>query len=282
MEKNTSNLFATYAPTSGKSYAGALMQFFTDECPQIGGERTRKALVDALINITNNFYKDTNHLKQGQISWTAVHKDSKGAYGKRIQETSLTPVTLTLVQDSDALARANGAKLRDIKKEAVARLCNEAYEQKGCMSLADISVLLKIAPATASKYILEYEKENSVVLPRRGTIHDMGPTITHKETIIEKLFIEQKTVQQVMRETNHSSKAIERYITAFKRVLLCVRKGMNRDQIPYSLSLHKKVIDQYLKIIETYKDKKYILEKFENFEVNEETAFESLVNSLTH
>ena len=34
------------------------------------------------------------------------------------------------MQDSDALARANGAKLRDIKKEAVARLCNEAYKQK--------------------------------------------------------------------------------------------------------------------------------------------------------
>ena len=46
------------------------------------------------------------------------------------------------MQDSDALARANGAKLRDIKKEAVARLCNEAYKQKGCMSLADISILL--------------------------------------------------------------------------------------------------------------------------------------------
>jgi DNA-binding CsgD family transcriptional regulator len=258
------------------------MQFFTDECPQIGGARTRKAYVDAIVTITNSYYLDKNHLKQGQISWTAVHKDSKGAYGKKIQETALTPVTLTLVQDSDALDRALGTKLRDIKKEAVARLCNEAYKQNGCMSLADISILLKIAPATASKYILEYEKENSVVLPRRGTIHDMGPTVTHKEIIIEKLFIEQKTVQQVMRETNHSSKAIERYITAFKRVLLCVRKGMNRDEIAYSLSINKKVIDQYLKIIETYKEKKYILDKLENFEVNEETAFESLVYSMTH
>ena len=37
-----------------------------------------------------------------------------------------------------------------------------------------------------------------------------------------------------------------------------------------------------LKQMEREQDKKYILEKFENFEVNEETAFESLVNSLTH
>ncbi|NLZ59126.1 MAG: hypothetical protein GX901_00535 [Lentisphaerae bacterium] len=25
----------------------------------------------------------------------------------------------------------------------------------------------------------EYEKENRVALPRHGTVHDMGPTLTH-------------------------------------------------------------------------------------------------------
>jgi len=28
----------------------------------------------------------------------------------------------------------------------------------------------------------------------RGTIHDMGPTLTHKKMIIEKLFVQQETV----------------------------------------------------------------------------------------
>jgi hypothetical protein len=111
-----------------------------------------------------------------------------------------------------------------MKKEAVARLHNQAYEQDGCLTNAETAVLLKISPATVGKYIKEWETENNTVVPRRGTIHYIGPSLTHKKIIIEKLFIEKKTVQQVSRETYHSLQAIQRYISTFKQVLLCRKK----------------------------------------------------------
>jgi hypothetical protein len=32
-------------------------------------------------------------------------------------------------------------------------------------------------------------------VPRRGTLYDMGPTLTHKKPIIRKLFLEGKSVE---------------------------------------------------------------------------------------
>ncbi len=89
----------------------------------------------------------------------------------------------------DDRERAEGRKVRDVKKEAVARLCLQAYEPGGCITATELAVLLKMSPATDGKYIFRFEGEHGVVLTRRGTIHDMGPTLTHKKIIIEKLFV---------------------------------------------------------------------------------------------
>ena len=177
--------------------------------------------------------------------------------------------------------RARGKKLREIKKEATARLCREAYAQDGCLTETELAVMLKMSQPTVGNYLREYEAEHKTVLPHRGTIHDMGPTLTHKKIIIEKLFIEQKTVQQVMRETCHSARAIERYITTFKQILLCYRKGMNIDEIAFSVRKTKNLVQEYLEIIEIYKDRMYILNKLENYEVCVETVIERNKHSMT-
>jgi hypothetical protein len=81
--------------------------------------------------------------------------------GKKIRDTELVPVVLDLVQDVDAGERAMGKRIRDMKKEAVARLCSQAYEQGGCMTATEIAVLLKMSAGTVGKYIAEFEREQS-------------------------------------------------------------------------------------------------------------------------
>lgn len=281
MKENISAAFAAYEPVHYKSFQGALEAFFEQECPQLGGFRTRQTLVNFIHSMVLKFFPETNHLRQGQTVWTTVHKDAKGSYGKTIRNTALTPVVLTLVQDCDALDRAHGKRLREIKKEATARLCLEAFKQDGCLTETEIAVMLKLSQPTVGRYLREYEQENKTVLPRRGTIHDMGPTLTHKKIIIEKLFLERKTVQQTIRETCHSSRAIERYITSFKQILLCYRKGMNIEEIAYSVRKTKNLIQEYLDIIEEYKERSYILDELANYEVKVETVIERTVRSMT-
>lgn len=231
-------------------------------------------VVNAISAMVAKFFPETTHLQPGQTPWVTVSADAKGAYGKKIQDTTLVPVVLDLVQDVDAEERAMGKKIRDVKKEAAARLCNQAYEQGGCMTAAEIAVLLKTSTSTVGKYIAEFESEHEVVLPRRGTIHDMGPTLTHKKIIIEKLFVKQETVQQVIRETCHSARAIERYITSFKQILMCHRKQMTLEEIAFAVHKTTKLVQEYLDIIEAYKEKGYIMDRLMEYEVKMETAEE--------
>jgi len=219
-------------------------------------------------------------MQPGQITWPTVHRDEFSSYGKSIKETRLTTVILDLVQSQDAMDRAKGKKLRIVKKDAVARLCKQAFNQEGCLTNAELAILLKMSPSTVGKYIKEWEMENREVLPRRGSIHDLGPTLTHKTIIIEKLFIEQKTVQQVSRETCHSLPAIQRYISTFKQILLCKQKGMSIEETAFSVGRTIRLVKEYEKIIEEYREKNYVIEALLKSEIGIETRNQTLVKEI--
>jgi len=256
---------ALYTPQQHKTYEAALCAFFEHECPQLGGTRTRSVLVQTLSEMRRAFFPETSHLAPGQTPWTAVHKDARGCWGKRIDQTELTPVVLDLVAADEAQQRAQGKKLRDIKIEAAGRLFEQAYAQDGVLTNAEVALLLKVCPATVTKYIHAWEDQYQRLLPRRGTIHDMGPTLTHKRIIIHKLFIEQKTVQQTARETNHSLEAIQRYIGDFRRVLLCWRSGMNTQQIANVVRHTPRLVKEYEDIINHYKGQNEALDELLEF-----------------
>jgi len=278
MKKHQSSLDATYTPQTFKSFEGALFSFLRSECPQIGGDMTRQVLVQSIHGMVRQFFPGTDHLEPGQIVWPTVHKDAKGSYGKRIQDTQLTTVVLDLVQGCDAADRAAGKRLRDMKIEAVARLCIQSCQQDGCLTSAELALLLKVSPGAVGKYIAEWETEHSTVLPRRGSIHDMGPTLTHKRIIIHKLFIEQKSVQQTSRETYHSLPAIQRYISAFRKVLLCQRNGMTTEEIAYATKMTPRLVREYERIIAHYADRSYVLQRLLEFQPHVESNTEKWAN----
>ena len=262
---------ATFNPTAQKTFTGALCSFFEQECPQLGGIRTRQVLVQSILEMVDAFYPETNHLRQGQITWTTVDKDETGAYGKRMNQTRLTNVTLDLVRTQDVTERAEGKKLRDIKQQASVRLCQQAYDQGGCMTNAEVAILLKISPNTVSKYIREWEEINDQVVPRRGSIHDMGPTLTHKRMIIRRLYLEGKSVEQTSKETYHSPEAIHRYIKTFKQVLLCRKKQFSEEETRFAVHISKRLYKQYIELIdEMAAENPVIYQQLLNSEINEQ------------
>ena len=75
-----------------------------------------------------------------------------------------------------------------------------AYEQSGVLTNAEVSLLLKLSPSTVGTYRREWEEQHQRKLPTRGSIHDMGPTLTHMKIILQKGIFEGKNVQTVCRE----------------------------------------------------------------------------------
>jgi len=260
VKKQQAHLQSTYNPMMFKTFVGALDAFFAQECPKLGGARIRQVLVQAVLGMVNEFYPETRHLRQGQIQWVTVDKDETSSYGKSMRETRLKSVVLDLVRSKDISERAEGKRLREIKKEAAVRLFKQADDQNGCMTNAEVAILLKISPPTVGRYIHEHEFETGELVPRRGTIHDMGPTLTHKKPIIRKLFLEGKTVRQVSRETRHSPEAIHRYIRNFRQVLLCRQKGLDEKETAFAVKISKRLVLEYYALIDKFAEENIVLE----------------------
>lgn len=245
-------LQATYGPAAQKTFFSALEAFFVREFPQQAGDRARRAIVQGIVDLVHQFYPATSHLRQGQTTWISIAKDEVSSYGKKIHECRMVPAVITLVAPDEARQRAEGRRLREIKREAVARICTEIDAQHGCVTAAELAIMLKVTTSTVGKYIADWESSNGKLLPRRGTIHDMGPTLTHKKEICRLLFLEGRTVTETMRITKHSERAIDRYITNFRQVFTCKTKGLTVQETAIAAKLSPRLVEEYHRLFDEY------------------------------
>jgi hypothetical protein len=245
-------LLNTYGPAAQKTFTGALEAFFASEFPQLAGERARRSVVQGIVEMVHRFFPATSHLRQGQTTWISVAKNEVSSYGKTITETRMVPVIVTMLAEDEAQQRRDGKRLRDIKRESVARVCLEIDQQGGCVTASELAIMFKTTSTTVGKYIAHWEAENGKLLPRRGTIHDMGPTLTHKKEICRLLFIEGKTVTQVIHLTKHSARAIERYINNFRQVFSCKTNGLTVQETALATKLSQRLIEEYHRLFNDY------------------------------
>lgn len=232
-----------------KTLDGTLKYFFKQSCPQLGGELTIEPVVKEVISIFDHFCPPTERMRMGQVMWYAVDVEETAGYGKSIDKCKLNPVVLDLVNLEDVDDLINGVKKRQRNRKVIVRLFNQAFEQGGVLTNADVGGIMRLSPGTISKYVREYEKETGKLVPRRGNIHDLGPTLTHKRIICIKCLQEGKTVEVTARETNHSPAAVTRYINDFKRVHTCLKDGWAVEKISYATGLSKSLTNEYINLI---------------------------------
>ena len=183
-------------------------------------------------------------VKKGQILWQAVAKDETSSYGKSMSNTRTIPVILTLVSDEDINMRINGSTITQIRKNVTERIMKEADEQRGTLSQPDIALLLAISRASVGKYIDEIQNEKGTILPYRGTIHDMGPTVTHKREIV-RLKLQKMSTPEIARRTRHSEEAVDRYINDYERVTR-ISDIFKSEDIAFITNLSVSLVNEYL------------------------------------
>jgi hypothetical protein len=275
MNTQTDVIQNQYSTLQYKTLESAIYAFFETHLPGLAGPIARKALVAAFSDIVRQFHPEISHVAAGQLVWTAAGKDAKGAYGAKIENTPMVSVVLPITTPQEIASLAKGEiGIRQARVETCIRLCDESFRQGGVLTLADVAILTKTSPATVSRYLRAYEAETGKIVPRRGTIHDMGPTLTHKALIIPKLFIEKKPFQQVCRETCHSPEAVIRYYLAFKGVLTCVNNGLSEFDITIATRMSIGLVRQYLKIIDEFKAKGCLPKDLITHQTRIETEFE--------
>ncbi|WP_243350314.1 DUF1670 domain-containing protein [Parabacteroides sp. FAFU027] len=223
----------------------AIVNFFAREFSGFFGPVVRENIADALIELFEQNVKQTSGLKHGQMLWNALDKFTRADSSNRRYK----PVILTLVHNEDIKLFEKQSPIKEIRKQVIAWLIKEAYAQGGILSMRDLSLILSTTAPLLSTQRAEYEKENNVVLPHTGVIHDMGSTITHKTQIVYKHVVEKKPTNIVARETNHSQKAVDHYIKDYHRVKTLFDDGKDIDFIHITTNIAKRVIQEYQSII---------------------------------
>lgn len=242
-----------YGPVEKKTFRSLLMQFLQTEFPHMGGPMIMELFIDKVEGLIEQFYPPSKRLKMGQILWFAVARDEKHSYGKSMENTRIVPVVLTLVNHDDISKLKKKTPLTTVKREIKARLYQEADQQGGTLSETDISLITMSSMATVTKHTLDYEKKCNTTLPRRGTIHDMGRSISHKANICKKRKIERKSTSLVAQETNHSPEAVDRYTLDLDRVSFCLGRNLSIEDTSFVTGLSKNLVIEYKNLAQEIK-----------------------------
>jgi hypothetical protein len=212
------------------------------------GPVTAANVADELIRIFEENVPQKNKLKHGQMLWNALDKNTRGDSKNRKYKS----VVLSVVTDEDVALFEQNKSIKEIRKQIIARIIKETYQQGGILSTRDVGLILAQSEPAISNARIEYETENQTVLPHPGVLHDMGPTITHKQMIVHKYLTEKKATNIIALETNHSQRAVDNYIRDFNRVKVLLDENKDFLFIHMATKIAKHVIKQYQNIYNQY------------------------------
>ena len=239
-----------YDASDRKTFRSALCHLLQTEFPGVFGPAVTQLFAQRVEELFDRFHPDRSRLRVGQVLWAAVAADDPPARNKRIEDTRLVPIVLDLITAQDIDETIATGLRQETRRKKILRMFQQAYRQGAVLSYPDVSLLLHVQTSTISREVLDHERQTKETIPRRGTIHDMGRSISHKAVICYKRLVERKTTSQVATETLHDPEEVEYYVQCLRRVKLCRDAGMPVEEISQATGHSKSLIDEYLRLIE--------------------------------
>jgi predicted DNA-binding protein (UPF0251 family) len=199
--------------------------------------------VKHVAQLCEDFFRAGNALKMGQFLWWAPAVNQKRA-GKRMEDTQLVPVVLTLITPEELQQLAAGGSTRQLRPQVLARLLKEAHAQGGVLSASDLASFWCQAPGTVCGLIRQYEREQDELLPTAGAIFDLGCKTTHKRQIVQE-HLKKKLTPEIAAKFSHSAASTDRYLRDFARIKLCFQRGMTVQEAAQATGISLRVAKEY-------------------------------------
>jgi hypothetical protein len=244
---------SVYRPQAAKTLRQTLIRFIAQEFPRLGGPWVIELFVDKLLELVDTYRIEQERLKPGQTVWQAVAVDERPRCRKPMTETRQVPVVITIANQQDIEDLRNGVKWTKVLQRGLVRAANDAYAQGGVLAYSDLGLLFNRSVSSISQLICQHEAETSEIVPRRGNIHDMGGTVSHKRIICRKAYVEGKLTPTISRETYHSPQAVDNYILSLARVYFAtVQRGMTPQEAAFALQKSLYLVNEYVEMIKEF------------------------------
>jgi hypothetical protein len=247
---------ATSTPQSRwakRSLKQQLLYKFLNEYGYERGPLVAEAIVEDIVALIDQVY--TDRLPPRYINWPAVSIHN-GSNGKSPAIAQLVNIRLQMVTDQE-VALLNDHKLRGLQaakrafnQHRFARWCQEAYHQGGVLTLLDLSLLSGLGEGQAGNLLRQYEHLHQTTIPIRGTVHDIGPAVSHKAEVIRR-FLRGQSPADIARQLNHTQEAVDAYIKDYEVTRKLVQRFPPED-IPALSRRSMSLVKEHLKLIRQY------------------------------
>jgi hypothetical protein len=240
----------TFSPLRDKTLANILRQLFITEFGYDTKVIFAEAMIERILQTVEAFVKPATMLRSGQVLWMAVADDGRKHAHQRMKEIPNVPVILDLVTDKDLRALVSGEKYLDVRRRRHARLLVQAAAQGGVLARGDLAALTLTSPTQVGEDIAVIRKTENRFLPYRGSVQDIGGTVTHKAEVI-RLFEAGYLEPEICRRLPiiHDLAAVENYVQTYKNVIKLLERGFAPSEISGILSIDKRLVQAYLDIV---------------------------------
>ena len=240
----------TFAPLRDKTLSSVLRHLFVTE---FGYEKKvifAEAMIERILETIEAFVKPASLLEPGQLLWMAVVNDGRKHARKSMKEISQVPVILDLVTDDELQALANGEEYRLVRRRRHARLLEQAFAQGGVLAQNDLAAITLTSRTQASDDIARIQESEDRILPYRGSVQDLGATLTHKVEVIRLLeagYLEPDICRRL--SVVHDLQSVENYVQPYKNVMKLLERGLTPREVSDILSVSERLVEAYIEII---------------------------------
>ena len=243
----------SFSPLRDKTLASVLRHLFVTEFGYDKKVIFAEVMIERILETLETFLKPLPLLKPGQLLWMAVRRDRCKHTFESMQDTPKVPVVLDLVTDQDLQALAQGEALLHVRRHRHARLLDQALAQGGVLAQSDLTVIGLASEDQVRGDIQHIQEEEDRLLPYRGSVQDIGPTLSHKVEVarlLEAGCLEPDIGRKL--SPVHDLRSVERYAQTYKNVLKLLDGGFAPQEISAILSLSRRLVGSYVELVKEH------------------------------
>jgi len=253
MRRNRTHRQRNFAPLRDKTLTNVLRHLFVTEFGYENKVLFAEAMIERILETVDAFTKPAALLKPGQLLWMAVIHDGRKHTFKSMKETPQVPVILDLVTDDDLQALANGEDFQVVRRRRHARLLDQTLAQIGVLAQTDLSTITLTSERRVGADIVRVQQAEGRLLPYRGSVQDVGPTLSHRvegARLLEAGYLEPEICR--MLSPVHDLHAVEHYAQIYKNMIKLLERGFAPDEISSILSISRRLVDAYIEIVKEH------------------------------
>jgi hypothetical protein len=188
----------------------------------------------------------TDALKPGQIRMSVIAADV--APNTPLAQARQCLVVLTLdAGDEDLAIRQQGGVIA-LRRQRFCRICEEAFQQGGLLTLEAIADLFNCAVRTLVTDFAAVRRHGHHP-PLRSTVKDMGRALSHRTLIVTQWLAGQE-YSEIARQTHHSLTSVANYVDKYKRCVTLLQQDFDRDTVALIARLSPGLVCAFQQIME--------------------------------